>query len=82
MPLIITQSCISFEAVSFKINSSSVCSFEIFAKVYIKAWHGAVSWTLSLSHTPKLTTFLSSNQREKYFEVQAYTVTVEKEHAN
>lgn len=37
MPIITIQSCTSFEAVSFKINSSRVCSFETFAKLFIKA---------------------------------------------
>lgn len=37
MPIIIIQSCTSFEAVSFKINSSRVCSFETFAELFIKA---------------------------------------------
>lgn len=31
------QSCTSFEAVSFKINSSRVRSFETFAELFIKA---------------------------------------------
>jgi len=37
VPIIIIQSYTSFEAVSFKINSTCVCSFETFAELFIKA---------------------------------------------
>lgn len=43
MSIITLQSCTSFEAVSFKINSSHVCSFKTSAELFIKAWDKAAS---------------------------------------
>lgn len=39
MAIIAIQSCIFFEAASWKTSSSRVCSFETFAEFFIKAWH-------------------------------------------